>query len=112
MDHTDVPQYLFAADCFCLPTLNEGCSNAIVEALACGLPVVSSNLPFNEDILDDTNSILVDPMNVEEIASALKKIKENKTYRDKLSEGALLKASELRIDVRAEKIIEFITKKI
>lgn len=112
LEHSDVPQYLFAADCFCLPTLNEGCSNAIVEALACGLPVVSSNLPFNEDILDETNSILVNPMNVEEIASALKKIKESKAFRDKLAEGALLKASELRIDIRAEKIVDFITKKI
>ena len=95
-----------------MPTLNEGCSNAIVEALACGLPVVSSNLPFNEDILDETNSILVNPMNVEEIASALLKIKESKAFRDKLAEGALLKASELRIDIRAEKIVDFITKKI
>lgn len=112
LDHSVVPRYLCAADCFCLPTLNEGCSNAIVEALACGLPVVSSNLPFNEDILDETNSILIDPMNVKEIADALKKIKDNKQFRNRLSEGAIAKAAELRIDIRAKKILEFIKRKI
>lgn len=110
--HEDVPQYLFAADCFCLPTLNEGCSNAIVEALACGLPVISSNLPFNEDILDETNSITVDPMDVDQIAEAIAKIKDTEGLKEKLSKGASVKATDLRIDNRADKIIKYIQSRL
>ena len=37
LDHDMIPAYLCASDVFVLPTLHEGCCNAIVEALACGI---------------------------------------------------------------------------
>ena len=95
------------ADIFVLPTLNEGCCNAVVEALACGLPVVSSDRPFNYDVLNESNSIMVDPMNVDEIADAIRKLKEDKELRHRLAEGALKMAEELTIDRRAQRILEF-----
>lgn len=110
--HDDLPKYLNSADVFVLPTLKEGCSNAIVEALSCGLPVISSDRPFNQDILDASNSIMIDPMDVNEIANAIKMLKEDFDLRTKMSEGAIMKASSLRLDVRAEKIIEFMNKQI
>lgn len=112
LDHDEIPDYLKSADVFCLPTLNEGCSNAIVEALACGLPIVSSNLPFNYDVLDSTNAILIDPMNVNQIANAINELYSNKELRDTLSKGAVNKAKDLKISNRAEKIIEFIIKQL
>lgn len=110
--HEDLPNYLNAADVFVLPTLQEGCCNAIVEALACGLPVVSSNLPFNKDILDETNSILVDPLNIDEISEAISALRDNPLLRKQLSEGALKRAASLDINSRAEIIENFILKKI
>jgi glycosyltransferase involved in cell wall biosynthesis len=95
-----------------LPTLNEGCCNAIVEALACGLPIVSSDRPFNYDILNKTNSILVDPMNINEIADAIRMLKENSMLRARLSEGALNTAKDLTINRRATKIMDFIKQHI
>lgn len=112
LDHQYIPDYLKSADIFCLPTLKEGCSNAIVEALACGLPVISADRPFNYDVLDDSNSIMIDPMNVDEIADAIKKLKNDINLRNRLSQGALRKASSLQLDVRASKIICFIKKHI
>lgn len=70
---------------FCLPTLNEGCSNAIVEAIACGLPIISSNLPFNDDILDSSNALLVNPESVDDIASAIKQLMDNSDLKTKVS---------------------------
>ena len=112
LPHDRIPVYLNAADAFVLPTLHEGCCNAIVEAMACGLPVVSSNLQFNWDVLDETNSIMVDPNNIKKIASAISILRDDKELHQRLSEGALCKAQSLTIGQRANAIMEFIESKI
>ena len=106
--HSQIPEYLNAADIFVLPTLQEGCCNAVIEAMACGLPIVSSNLPFNWDVLDESNSIMVNPCNIDEIAGAIEKLRDDKILRVRLSQGALKRAEGLAIDQRAVKIIDFI----
>jgi len=112
LSHNKIPDYLNCADVFVLPTLSEGCSNSIIEALGCGLPVVSSNLPFNDDILNKNNSVLIDPTNIEEIAEAINELKVNTDKRNRLSTGALDTAKNLCIEIRAKNILEFIQSKI
>lgn len=107
-EHKDVVKYMNAADAYVLPTLAEGCCNSIVEAMACGLPIISSNLPFNYDILDSTNSILVDPNDVNQLAAAILRLKNNPDLRNRMSEKSLIKAKDLRLPSRAEKIINYI----
>lgn len=107
LSHEKIPEYLSACDVFVLPTLSEGCCNAIVEAMACGLPVISANLPFNDDILDETNSIQINPHNVDEIADAILKIKNDNALREKLREGAVRSGQNLSVEKRAEKALAF-----
>lgn len=107
VEHNKIPQLISAADVFVLPTLAEGCCNAIVEALACGLPVISSALPFNDDILDKSCSMRVDPENTDEIAAAIERLEKDKIYRAALAEGALSKVAELNITTRAQSILRF-----
>ena len=99
--------YLNAADVFVLPTKGEGCCNAIVEALACGLPVISSDLPFNDDILNESNSIRVDVNSVYQIENAIKKLRDDSELYNTLKKGAVLSAEKLSINVRAENILRF-----
>ncbi|SFT25338.1 glycosyltransferase family 4 protein [Paenibacillus sp. BC26] len=108
LPHNDIVDYLNAANVFVLPTLAEGCSNAIIEAMACGLPIISSDLPFNDDILDVSNSIRVDSNNIDEIASAIQYLKDNSERQATMSEASKIKAKELDINNRAKRIIEFI----
>lgn len=108
LPHEDVAKYLNAADVYVLPSLAEGCSNSIVEAMACGLPIISSDLPFNYDILDKENSLLVDPMDVDAITMNITMLYENRDMCSKLAESSLAKAAELTIEKRAMKIIQFI----
>lgn len=110
--HDDVPKWLNAADVFVLPTENEGCSNAIIEAMACGLPVISTDAPFNYDVLDENNSIMVDCHDIDRIADAITLLKADDSLRNKLSEGALATAKGLSIEQRAEKIVDFIQNQI
>ena len=112
LPHDEIVTYLNAADVFVLPTLAEGCCNAIVEAMACGLPIVSSNLAFNDDILNESNSIRVDPLNIDEIKNAIQKLYTNEHLRDKLSDGSLKTTKGLTIERRADNILNFMTKQI
>lgn len=111
VEHSQLKFYLNAADVFVLPTLNEGCCNAVIEAMACGLPIISSDLPFNKDVLNKDNSILINPNNIDDIAKAINTLFVNKELRERLSEGALKTAKELTIGKRAERIINFIESK-
>lgn len=112
VSHDSLPDYLNCADIFVLPTSNEGCSNAIIEALACGLPIVSSDLSFNYDILNRGNSILVDPYDINAIANSIKLLKDNATIRNELSLGALKTSLELTLEARASKILEYINNNV
>jgi len=85
--------WLGAADCFVLPSLSEGRSNAILEALACGVPVVVSNLSFNTEFVTPSCGSLIDPHSIDSIAQGLEKVLDQKnaflmrTEARKIAEG-------------------------
>lgn len=110
IEHDLLPKYLNCADVFVMPTQKEGCCNAIVEALAMGLPVISSDGAFNDDILDENNSIRINPDDVDAIAAAIKKIKEDEILRNNMVEYTLSRHTEYSIEGRAKRIIDFINK--
>lgn len=52
-ERNDVPDVMRGLDCFALPSLVEGVSNTILEAMASGLPVVATRVGANADLVDD-----------------------------------------------------------
>lgn len=110
--NTDLPLYLNASDIFVLPTRHEGCCNAIIEALACGLPIISSDRPFNYDVLNSENSILVDPDNIEQIANAIGTLYCDKQKMKSMAESSYATGQSLSIEKRAESILEFMVRQI
>ena len=111
VNNDELAWFYSALDIFVLPTEHEGCCNAIVEAIACGCPIISSDCSFNYDICDKTNSILVDPDNVEEIKNAIQKLYDNEMLRAQMSKGSISKSKNLTLNNRAKNIIEFMTLK-
>lgn len=67
----EVARWMRACDVFCLPSLNEGCPNVVIEALATGRPVVASSVGAIPDLLDDTRGILTPPRDPLALAAAL-----------------------------------------
>jgi glycosyltransferase involved in cell wall biosynthesis len=49
----DVPDILRGLDCFVLPSLAEGISNTILEAMASGLPVIATRVGGNPELVDE-----------------------------------------------------------
>lgn len=110
--NTELPLFLNAADVFVLPTRKEGCCNAIVEALACGVPIVSSDRDFNHDVLNHNNSILVDPDDVDQIAEGINTIYSNKEYAANLANEAYTMGQSLSVTRRALNILAFVKEQI
>ena len=109
--HNKLCLYLNCADVFVLPTNAEDCCNAIIEAIACGLPVVSSNKSFNNEILDDAYAIRIDESKVDEIAKAIRLLKNDTELRKTMSARALEASKKFRIVQRAKSIDAFLSGK-
>ena len=72
-DSDRVPEMLNAMDVFVLPSLGEGMSNTLLEAMACGLPVLATNVGGNPEIIENNlNGCLFTPGDAEWLASKLK----------------------------------------
>lgn len=112
LPHDKIAIYLNAADVFVLPTLREGCCNAIVEAMACGLPIVSSDLSFNYDVLNKDNSIMIDPKDVDAIAKSIHYLYANGAERNRLAENSLQVAQSYTISNRARRVVDYIQSNI
>lgn len=81
--------HLQQADIFVLPSRAEGISNALLEAMACGLPAVVSDVPGNWDVVEhEKNGLLFTGENPESLAQALVSLLEQRDLREFLGRAA------------------------
>lgn len=111
LPHEEIPKYLNASDIFVFPTKAEGSSNAIAEAMACGLPIITSNIPEVVFQVGRENAVFVAPDDVNALRNAIMNLAENKELRRKYSEKSLEIASKRTIENRAKQILEWIETK-
>lgn len=69
----EIARWLAASNVFCLPSHSEGCPNVVIEALACGRPIVASNVGGIPELVDSRSGILVPPRDASRLADALSK---------------------------------------
>ncbi|MGH8978138.1 MAG: glycosyltransferase, partial [Acidimicrobiia bacterium] len=103
-----VPDYLRAADAFFLPSLGEGMSNALLEAMACGLPcVVTEAVGGIDELLGRDRGVAVPVQDVHAWADAMRRLADDPARRAELgSAAARYVGSTLSIDATADRLAD------
>lgn len=89
--NTDLPAIINQCKVFLYPSLRESFGIPILEGMACGVPVITSNTSSMPEIAGDAAAI-VDPFNTVEIKAAIKQILEDKNYRNELCKKGIERA--------------------
>ena len=98
----DITSFFSMADLLCLPSHREGFGNVILEAAACGLPSLATNIyGLTDAIIDGETGMLHEVSDVSSLASHMNKLQDNKEELHRLGNNA-------RARVRADFSEEFI----
>nr|WP_276512224.1 glycosyltransferase [Cryobacterium roopkundense] len=84
----DVPALLGACDVFVLPSLHENLSNALLEAMAAGLPVVATRVGGNTEVVSRGGGLLVPPGDPAALAAGLQRLLDDPALRARLGAEA------------------------
>lgn len=101
----EVPVLMAGAFAFCFPSVYEGFGMPVLEAMACGTPVLTSKDSSMEEIAGE-ETVLVDAMSVEDIAKGLVRLFEDVELRMKLSEQGLSKVKEYTWEAGAKQLMQ------
>jgi phosphatidylinositol alpha-1,6-mannosyltransferase len=95
------------ADCFCLPTIQEGFGIVFAEAMAAGLPVVACRAAAVPEVVEDGRTgLLVSPRSPEELAMALEKVLTSAGLRRELGNNGRRRVEALDLDRVAARLLE------
>jgi teichuronic acid biosynthesis glycosyltransferase TuaC len=106
-----MPEIFQLADVFCLPSYSEGLSNAVAEAMATGLPVVTTHVGGHPEIIQSGQTgILIEPRSTTALREALRLLLENPKYASGLGINARTFICEIWGDykINSKKIINCI----
>lgn len=106
----DLPTLYNKADIFCLPSFEEGLPAVIPQAMACGIPIISSH--FAKDIVTDgKEGFIIKPGNVIDIAEKIKFFYDNPKLRLEMGKNARIRAeNSFSYDLIAKRIINLCNK--
>ncbi len=103
--HEDLPYLYGGAEMLVFPSLWEGFGLPVVEAMACGTPVVTSNVSSLPEVAGGA-AVLVDPMSVDEIADGIHRLSEDGALRDSLRKRGLEWARSFTWEKTAERTLD------
>jgi glycosyltransferase involved in cell wall biosynthesis len=101
VNHDELPAIYRLADHFCFPSIYEGFGIPLIEAMACGCPVVSANIGAPPEVCEDA-AVLVDPYDVDAIAAGMRRVMSDQALREQLIARGLERAAFVTAEQRAE----------
>lgn len=104
-NHKDLIKDLQKADIFILPSLNEGMSNSILEAMACGLPIITTDTGGSKELIKE-NGFIVEKESISDIKKILKKYLKDKSLIKKQGKKSREIAEKMSWKNTAEEYLE------
>lgn len=111
-NRNDVKEILKISDIFVLPTLAEGMSNAIMEAMASGLPIITTDILENKELIENNKTgILIPVKNSATLSQAIEDLLYNKNKKETLGNNAKKETQkDFNINIATSKIIQLLKK--
>ncbi|MFQ3308541.1 MAG: glycosyltransferase involved in cell wall biosynthesis [Candidatus Nanohaloarchaea archaeon] len=109
VEHDKLPKIYESADLFVLPSLNEGMSNTLLEAMAAGLPIVTTDTGGTEELIDG-NGKIVEKENSSEIRSAIRNYIDDPVMHEKHQSRSREIAKRMSWENKAEDYMELYRK--
>jgi glycosyltransferase involved in cell wall biosynthesis len=104
--HEKLPAYYQSASAYVLPSLNEGMSNSMLEALASGLPLLATDTGGTQELIEDgINGFILKMKSAEDIAEKLEILIKNPELRKKMGAESRTKAEGMSWEKVAQKYI-------
>lgn len=96
----DIPEIMMASDIYAHPSIREGLGIASLEAMASGLPLLSSNTRGISDYIENgVNGYMSKPNDVDSFAENLRMLASDKSARDAISRENIVKVQKYKVDV-------------
>jgi glycosyltransferase involved in cell wall biosynthesis len=80
----DIANWIQASDVLILPSHEEGMGRVVLEAMACGTPVIGGNVGGIKEAITEEVGLLITPESPEELSLAIEKLLDNKPLRDRM----------------------------
>lgn len=109
VNYDQLPVIISQALALVFPSLWEGFGLPVLEAMACGTPVITSNISSLPEVAGD-GAILIDPYNINELTSAMESLINDDNLRLQLKELGLKRASQFSWEKTGNQTIEILSK--
>ena len=96
-EYGSLPELYRSSDIFVFPSYTESFGHPLVEAMACGLPVVAADVPVNREMCGDA-AVYFPPFDPNACADAISSLTDDRELADRLRAAALLRAKEFTWD--------------
>jgi len=109
VEDTEMARLLASSEALVYPSLFEGFGVPVLEAMHCEVPVITSMGSSMEEVAGDA-ALLIDPMSIESMGAAMRKIINNKALADKLMAAGRIQKENYNWDIAAEKMYSVLKK--
>ena len=104
--NTKLPAIISQCAVFLYPSLRESFGIPILEGMACGVPVITSNTSSMPEVAGEDAAFIIDPFNPKEIAQAMRNLVEDKMLANVLAEKGIERAKDFSWKAMAQNVLE------